>query len=144
MVWNSVIDFHSYFIDVTAEMTVQCSVLLDNELLASTCYNLEGNECLILFAYAAIQALKNSMDKTYDLSPRVFQFISQLPDDEKPIWIGKYESLMQPPRQKLNDKISEVRPDPNENYYTKKLAEYHTIMVMKAARYFNPLYIASM
>lgn len=68
----------------------------------------------------------------------------QLPDDEKPIWIGKYESLMQPPRQKLNDKISEVRPDPNENYYTKKLAEYHTIMVMKAARYFNPLYIASM
>lgn len=117
---------------------------MDHELLASSCYNLEGNEVLIVFAYECLQALMVSLDRSYDLCPLVFEFIDALPDEEKDAWIEKFEAIMAPLRLKLRTKISEIRPDPDANHFLKANAEFSSIMAMKCARFFNPTYISGM
>lgn len=117
---------------------------MDNELLATSCYNLEGNEVLIVFGYSALQTLLNSLDRTYDLAPRVFEWISDLDGDAQRQWIDKYEELMAPLRTKLRTKMTEVEPAEGDKFYLKKLAEYKTIMMLKCARFFNPQTVAGM
>lgn len=72
-------------------------------------------------------------------------FISQVDDEEeKQVWIDKFETMMNPLREKLDSKISEIEPDAASKNYLKKMGAFRAICIAKAARLLNPTLVAGM
>ena len=87
--------------------------------MKSFTYDLEGNEILIIFAYQALQRLRNNLDRDYDMCARVNAFIELREEHVRQQWIDLYNNIITPLRTKFTSRIIEVAPVEGVNGYLK-------------------------